>query len=481
MIRLTTFCTILCCVVFVGSAGRCPSTFKAPARGCRYECFSDGQCQPDHVCCVSGCYRKCVALTHCQKAKLEYSAIGDDEEGYVPNCSNDGTYSETQCARRRGVTKCWRVDKNTGKKVGGDVTVDFSRPSPSHNVFPPEEEEEEESDSGVSRISRCEKRRQRRLLLRRRILHVFVPRCKRNGAFKRVQCKSSSGGVHKCWCVDSEGREISGTKVKGKRPNCRHAGQCGRKTYTRKRRIVGGIESAKGAWPWQAALFLNGTHHRCGGSVIKSQWVVTAAHCFSKHSSRNPRHWQVRLGEHSFHKNDRTEKILKVAQIKIHPRYIPGNNSHPGDYDIALVRLSRSVKLGRHVSPICTPDNFKFFKPGKRCVIAGWGKTAWNGSASPVLREAWVDLVSLHTCNSNLSYAGKIGKRFICAGYREGGIDACAYDSGGPLMCPGDDNRWLLAGIVSWGEKCAMPYKYGVYTNVNEFMPWIRGSLKLDR
>lgn len=180
----------------------------------------------------------------------------------------------------------------------------------------------------------------------------------------------------------------------------------------------------------------------------------------------------------------------------------------------ALVHLSSSVKYGRHVNQICLPDSFIFFKPGKRCIVTGWGHTSWNGSTSPVLREAWVDLAGKEACNSEKwafftkssspsaladiackisycpfvhffpsSYNGTIGNNFLCAGFEEGGIDACSYDSGGPLACPvlDGDGRWMLAGIVSWGEGCALPHKYGVYTNVNEFTQWMKGAMKMDR
>ena len=42
--------------------------------------------------------------------------------------------------------------------------------------------------------------------------------------------------------------------------------------------IVGGEEAAEDAWPWQV-LFLNDGDFTCGGSIIDSHWVVTAASC----------------------------------------------------------------------------------------------------------------------------------------------------------------------------------------------------------
>lgn len=131
------------------------------------------------------------------------------------------------------------------------------------------------------------------------------------------------------------------------------------------------------------------------------------------------------------------------------------------------------------MKPIKLPDNGIKFQSGERCSIAGWGHTSYDGVLEDNLQEVTVELVSLNRCNSQKSYNGTVHDRALCAGYDEGGRDACQYDSGGPLSCkkPGT-NTWYLIGLVSWGDECALPYKYGVYSNVTVLTPWIRSTIK---
>ena len=66
----------------------------------------------------------------------------------------------------------------------------------------------------------------------------------------------------------------------------------------------------------------------------------------------------------------------------------------------------------------------------------------------------------------------------ICAGdVRNGGVDACQGDAGGPLVYQDEDGHHVLAGIVSWGVGCGRPGLAGVYTNVASYKEWIDNKI----
>lgn len=46
-------------------------------------------------------------------------------------------------------------------------------------------------------------------------------------------------------------------------------------------RVVGGRPSQPAAWPWVVSVYRNGIFH-CGGTILNSNWIITAAHCVDK-------------------------------------------------------------------------------------------------------------------------------------------------------------------------------------------------------
>ena len=142
------------------------------------------------------------------------------------------------------------------------------------------------------------------------------------------------------------------------------------------------------------------------------------------------------------------------------------------NYISALIQLSSKANISKWVNTICLQSNIVTFPAGKQCYIAGWGKTQWDGAQPDKLQEAAVKLVPRTTCNKPESYNGKVHQRAICAGYAQGGVDACQYDSGGALACE-HEGRFYVHGLVSWGIGCAQPLKYGVYANMELLRSWV--------
>lgn len=145
-------------------------------------------------------------------------------------------------------------------------------------------------------------------------------------------------------------------------------------------------------------------------------------------------------------------------------------------YFSALLRLSEPANLDEFVYPICLLPEGSKFEAGKECYVTGWGLTKWQGSKPHVLREAKVRLVHEDKCNAAKSYKGQVTGRALCAGFEDGGVDACQYDSGGPLACE-YDGRWYLTGVVSWGHECGRPHKYGVYADMQEMNRWVLNTV----
>ncbi|PNJ27662.1 F11 isoform 6, partial [Pongo abelii] len=124
------------------------------------------------------------------------------------------------------------------------------------------------------------------------------------------------------------------------------------------------------------------------------------------------------------------------------------------------------------VQEIIIHDQYKMAESGYDIALLKLETTVnYTDKIQNTLQKAKIPLVTNEECQKR--YRGhKITHRMICAGYREGGKDACKGDSGGPLSCKHNE-VWHLVGITSWGEGCAQRERPGVYTNVVEYVDWI--------
>ncbi|KAH8315135.1 hypothetical protein KR059_010741, partial [Drosophila kikkawai] len=254
--------------------------------------------------------------------------------------------------------------------------------------------------------------------------------------------------------------------------------ECGQQEYSTGR-IVGGVEAPNGQWPWMAAIFLHGpkrTEFWCGGSLIGTKYILTAAHC-TRDSRQKPfaaRQFTVRLGDIDLSTDAEPSDpvTFAVKEVRTHERYF----SRIGFYnDIAILVLDKPVRKSKYVIPVCLPKGLRMPPkerlPGRRATVVGWGTTYYGGKESTSQRQAELPIWRNEDCDR--SYFQPINENFICAGYSDGGVDACQGDSGGPLMMR-YDSHWVQLGVVSFGNKCGEPGYPGVYTRVTEYLDWIR-------
>jgi transmembrane serine protease 9 len=239
-------------------------------------------------------------------------------------------------------------------------------------------------------------------------------------------------------------------------------------------RVVGGLPAPDGAYPWQVSVSIADRPlpdgHFCGGSLIDLRWVVTAAHCMQ--DVENPKRIRVMYGSNQLSKPG---TMVNVASFVVHA----GWNRRTWEHDIALMKLEAAASAD--TVPVMMLDNetrTALFSENVLAFVAGWGLTKDRGLPSETLRHVGVQVVSQETCNAPQAYAGKIKSGMFCAGFVEGGKDSCQGDSGGPIMVSDKKGSYVLAGVVSWGEGCAQPNKYGVYTRISEYIGWIRDNMK---
>uniref|UniRef100_T1J964 Peptidase S1 domain-containing protein n=1 Tax=Strigamia maritima TaxID=126957 RepID=T1J964_STRMM len=233
-------------------------------------------------------------------------------------------------------------------------------------------------------------------------------------------------------------------------------------------KIVGGQAADKGEYPWQVSMqrtSWSGAFHFCGGAIIDERTIVTAAHCVEGVSASSVK---VVAGEHRLNYNEGTEQTVSVSRIISH-RYF---DSQALINDIAILKLSTPLKFdGKNVAPVCLPT--KKQEHTGYCTVTGWGALREGGSMPSILQEVAVPVVTDSKCRQVYGYSA-IPANVMCAGYAQGARDACQGDSGGPLVCEEANGQFVLAGVVSWGNGCARPGYYGIYTQVSHFLSWIQ-------
>lgn len=210
-------------------------------------------------------------------------------------------------------------------------------------------------------------------------------------------------------------------------------------------------------------------YNGCGGALLSNLHVLTAGHCVD---GRDGSEDAVYVGAYqpfsgnpgiAFH-------YSKVAKYDLHPNFRDG----PNDSDVAVVTMMQPVDLSKFSTVQLAPPSLTL-SDGDMVSVYGFGRPSYyNTTQVTTLQTVAVPYISNAACRQ--IYGSRVLEDMFCAGYEEGGRDACTGDSGGPIVLK-MGGTVLQIGTVSWGDGCADANRPGVYTSVQYHYEWIRSTV----
>lgn len=200
--------------------------------------------------------------------------------------------------------------------------------------------------------------------------------------------------------------------------------KCGKRIIKHQALITSGFTTREGDWPWHSAIFhiqLAQLNYKCGGTLINSNTVLTAAHCL--YDASHPiiaERVIVHLGKHNLELAGLGTREFRAHRLIIHRQYSMGTLLN----DIAMIRLGMEATFTEHIQPICLWDANRLALSeviGKNGIAVGWGFNELD-RLNKVLSQVFMPVVSVTECLTSdpAFYSHFITDNTFCAGFKNG-------------------------------------------------------------
>jgi len=235
-------------------------------------------------------------------------------------------------------------------------------------------------------------------------------------------------------------------------------------------------------YPWLVSLArqgMVGMVHICGGTLLNSRTVLTAAHClYDDFDSDNRRlvpasEIIVYAGVHHL-LNKNGAQAAGIDYYENHPDWNPYLTEVDNDYSLLFLDRSIMTMPGIVVPACLSIPSDEVFVP---VIAAGWGNTE-AGENSQIPKHVRLETIYRNTCQQQVTQI--ITENMICTNGWASGI--CSGDSGGPLMDMGTKKVIGVASFVGdikvdfiGRRTCSGPSVYAKVTS--ELISWIQTEI----
>ncbi|KAI9291061.1 trypsin-like serine protease, partial [Neoconidiobolus thromboides FSU 785] len=241
---------------------------------------------------------------------------------------------------------------------------------------------------------------------------------------------------------------------------------------TSQHRIVNGDVAKPFSYTFIVSIQEQGSHF-CGGSLLDSSTILTAAHC----KPENLNNITVHIHRFDLSKTDNEESGFssEVQQIINHEEYDEENVVN----DISIWKLKKEISTEVEYQSVLLPDNkIQEDSKIKNLTVIGWGYQVYEtGETAKELQVAKVKLVDVNKCAKKWKEFGSLDKnKVLCTKYQHKKQSICNGDSGGPLVFyDNKKNAYVQIGIVSFGEeKCVIDKNFpDGFVRVQSYLDWI--------
>ncbi|XP_059622967.1 trypsin beta-like [Phlebotomus argentipes] len=229
-------------------------------------------------------------------------------------------------------------------------------------------------------------------------------------------------------------------------------------------RIVGGQDATLGQFPHMVSLRIVASgNHFCGGSIISSRYVLSAAHCTVGRQAAT-----VHAIVGTINRLQGT--VHPVSQIIDHEGY----NANTLANDVSVLQVASPFVFNNIVSAIQVGS--AHVGGGVTAFVSGWGQTVQPSDEVPI----WLQWLQVYTLTHEDCRARKplpirllVHENTICT-FTMAGQGLCFGDSGGPMIVGN-----TVVGIPSWVSPGCAQGRPDVYARVSSHRDWIIANTDL--